>query len=360
MHDSILAGNIWQGRGTYDVRLNPTLTGSVTYADITHASSIVGGGGSQTLGRGVLSSEGVQNRFGYAGYRYDHHLSGGAGAGRHLYHVRHRVYQAHIGRWATRDFLGYVQGMSLYQYVRSQPILRTDPSGLLSSWRTGCVACASFHGGYSTHATKNTLRLPAACGNPDFEPLFHDCAPAFFKMIGTCAAATAATLFAAKTCFAAGANPALMPACIAATLAAAAAVIACHDAIMTYAHCVNPPTPTPPAPLPPARPKPCDWRKLMDDQIPPTYRHLRREMDCQMQYDRNSMICEGLKRLVSRKCTDADLQACIAWVNRQKAACDKWLVTIFPQPERPPPVRLPSWPPPPPVWKPGGMSIAVD
>jgi RHS repeat-associated protein len=113
--------------GTYDVRLNPTLTGSVSYADITYASSITGG--YQTLGRGVLSSQGVQNRFGHAGYRYDHHL---AGADRHLYHVRHRVYQAHIGRWATRDFLGYLQGMSLYQYVLSQPILRTDPSGLLS------------------------------------------------------------------------------------------------------------------------------------------------------------------------------------------------------------------------------------
>jgi RHS repeat-associated protein len=127
MHDSILAGNIWQERGTYDVRLNPTLTGSVTYADITHASSIVGGGGSQTLGRGVLSSEGVQNRLGYAGYRYDHHL---AGAGRHLYHVRHRVYQAHIGRWATRDPLAYVDGMGLYEYVRSMPLVSIDSDGL--------------------------------------------------------------------------------------------------------------------------------------------------------------------------------------------------------------------------------------
>jgi RHS repeat-associated protein len=130
MHDSILAGNIWQGRGTYDVRLNPTLTGSVTYADITHASSIVGVGGHQTLGRGVLSSEGVQNRFGYAGYRYDHHLSGGAGAGRHLYHVRHRVYQAHIGRWATRGPLGYVDGMGLYEYVLGMPLALCDPQGL--------------------------------------------------------------------------------------------------------------------------------------------------------------------------------------------------------------------------------------
>jgi RHS repeat-associated protein len=142
MHDSILAGNIWQGRGTYDVRLNPTLTGSVTYADITHASSIVGVGGSQTLGRGVLSSEGVQNRFGYAGYRYDHHLSGGAGAGRHLYHVRHRVYQAHIGRWATRDPLGYVDGMGLYEYVQSRPLVMRDTYGLAGSdlRRTSCPA----------------------------------------------------------------------------------------------------------------------------------------------------------------------------------------------------------------------------
>jgi RHS repeat-associated protein len=129
MHDSILAGNIWQGRGTYDVRLNPTLTGSVTCADITYASSIVGGGGSQTLGRGVLSSEGVQNRLGYPGYRYDHHL---AGAERHLYHVRHRVYQAHIGRWATRDPLGYVDGMGLYEYVQSRPLFAIDPSGLVA------------------------------------------------------------------------------------------------------------------------------------------------------------------------------------------------------------------------------------
>jgi RHS repeat-associated protein len=124
--------------GTYDVRLNPRLTGSVSYADITYASSITGG--SQTLGRGVLSSEGVQNRFGYAGYRYDHHLSGGAGAGRHLYHVRHRVYQAHIGRWMTKDPLGYVDGMSLYEYVRSQPLTKRDPYGLESKDILDCYA----------------------------------------------------------------------------------------------------------------------------------------------------------------------------------------------------------------------------
>lgn len=141
--DSTDESNI-TGGGGYDVRKDANLDGVVNASDVTHANSITGG--YQTLGRGVLSSQGVQNRIGYAGYRYDHHL---VGAGKHLYHVRHRVYQAEIGRWATMDFLGYVQGMNLYQYVLSQPILRTDPSGLLSpppsgSLEHGCGSgCAS-------------------------------------------------------------------------------------------------------------------------------------------------------------------------------------------------------------------------
>jgi hypothetical protein len=44
--------------------------------------------------------------------------------------VRHRVYQAHIGRWATRDPLGYVDGMGLYEYVNARPVTRSDPLGL--------------------------------------------------------------------------------------------------------------------------------------------------------------------------------------------------------------------------------------
>jgi RHS repeat-associated protein len=167
MHDSILAGNIWQERGTYDVRLNPTLTGSVTYADITHASSIVGGGGSQTLGRGVLSSEGVQNRLGYAGYRYDHHL---AGAGRHLYHVRHRVYQAHIGRWATRDPLGDIDGPNRYQYVRSMPLIATDPWGLDTAITVGGGCFSGACGGATGERASVAGFLP-----PVDWPLYYKC-----------------------------------------------------------------------------------------------------------------------------------------------------------------------------------------
>ncbi|MFN7022053.1 MAG: RHS repeat-associated core domain-containing protein [Phycisphaerales bacterium] len=76
-----------------------------------------------------LSSSAVASRRGYAGYEYDPTFEG---AGRHLYHVRHRVYDADIGRWTRRDPLGYVDGMSLYQYVRSNPLAARDPIGTAS------------------------------------------------------------------------------------------------------------------------------------------------------------------------------------------------------------------------------------
>jgi RHS repeat-associated protein len=127
--DATDSGNI---TGTYDVRKDANLDGTISAADVTHANSITGG--YQTLGRGILSSSGVANRKGYAGYEYDPTLEG---AGRHLYHVRHRVYDADTGRWTRRDPLGYVDGMSLYEYVRSQPTQRIDSDGLVSTIGSG-------------------------------------------------------------------------------------------------------------------------------------------------------------------------------------------------------------------------------
>jgi RHS repeat-associated protein len=155
--DEAIISDYIENGGTYDVRYDTMLTGRVGTDDIAHAHSIAGG--YQTLGRGVLSSEGVQNRFGYAGYRYDHHLSGGAGAGRHLYHVRHRVYQAHIGRWMTRDPLGYVDGMGLYGYVASDPVYFTDPWGAASE----CPSVPSF--------------TPRICPDGDCDELWTDPPP---------------------------------------------------------------------------------------------------------------------------------------------------------------------------------------
>ena len=45
-------------------------------------------------------------------------------------HFRHREFCSALGRWLTRDPLGYVDGMSVYQYVRSAPLVSVDPAGL--------------------------------------------------------------------------------------------------------------------------------------------------------------------------------------------------------------------------------------
>jgi len=65
---------------------------------------------------------GVGNRKGYAGYEHDETLT--------MYHVRHRVYRADLGRWMTRDPLGYVDGMGLYEYVAGMAVAEVDPSGM--------------------------------------------------------------------------------------------------------------------------------------------------------------------------------------------------------------------------------------
>jgi RHS repeat-associated protein len=58
----------------------------------------------------------------YCGYRWD----GETG----LYHVRHRMYHATLGRWLQRDPAGYSDSASFYQYVVSAPVNARDPSGL--------------------------------------------------------------------------------------------------------------------------------------------------------------------------------------------------------------------------------------
>jgi RHS repeat-associated protein len=48
-----------------------------------------------------------------------------------LYHYRARAYDPTHGRFLQRDPAGYVDGMSLYEGIRSVPTQHTDPSGLL-------------------------------------------------------------------------------------------------------------------------------------------------------------------------------------------------------------------------------------
>jgi len=62
------------------------------------------------------------NEIRFCGYRYDPESA--------LYHVRNRMYHATLGRWLQRDPLGYVDGMSLYEYCGSRPVTGSDPWGL--------------------------------------------------------------------------------------------------------------------------------------------------------------------------------------------------------------------------------------
>ena len=108
----------------YNVRADIDLDGDVDATD----SGIVSGDFGQTLGRGALTrdptlSGGVGNRFGYAGYMWNDSTV--------QYQARQRWVDPLKGRPSTRDRSNR-DGMSLYEFVRSQPIVRLDPSGLIS------------------------------------------------------------------------------------------------------------------------------------------------------------------------------------------------------------------------------------
>jgi len=107
--------------GSYDVRKDANLDGSIDIFDVLHAAS-VGGGGYVTTGRDVLGNSHNENRFGYGAYLRDPAVS--------QLHVRHRVFRSDIGRWLTRDPAGYVDGLNLYEYVMARSVKYLDPSGL--------------------------------------------------------------------------------------------------------------------------------------------------------------------------------------------------------------------------------------
>ncbi|MCW5775676.1 MAG: hypothetical protein KIS87_04425 [Phycisphaeraceae bacterium] len=119
--------------------------------------------GDVALGYGVLdyafSRPGGANRKAYAGYEIDPVLTGANGR-ESVYHVRHRVLLSELGRWNRRDPLGYVDGMSLYAYVGSAPIMASDPTGRAKIPGIG-GQCEDTHG-----------RMSAGC-EADPPSLFH-------------------------------------------------------------------------------------------------------------------------------------------------------------------------------------------
>ena len=57
----------------------------------------------------------------FCGYWYDPETG--------LFHVRERYYDPITGTWKTRDRILYPDGMNLYEYVRSTPVVAVDPVG---------------------------------------------------------------------------------------------------------------------------------------------------------------------------------------------------------------------------------------
>jgi RHS repeat-associated protein len=67
------------------------------------------------------TSNTFENALLYCGYYHDSETG--------LYHVRYRYYHPPLGRWTSRDPIGYADGMGLYEYGRSHPIAGIDPLG---------------------------------------------------------------------------------------------------------------------------------------------------------------------------------------------------------------------------------------
>ena len=61
----------------------------------------------------------------FCGYRWNNETG--------TYHVRNRDYDPLTGRWTRNDPAGPIDGLNLYQYVRSNPITHRDPSGLAAN-----------------------------------------------------------------------------------------------------------------------------------------------------------------------------------------------------------------------------------
>ncbi|MCP3998849.1 MAG: hypothetical protein GY722_27825 [bacterium] len=102
--------------GTYDVRGDIDLDGNVDSDDVAfvQANHVSG------QGRGVLT--GIGNRRGWAGYSWS--------PASDSYHVRNRVFSTELGEWSRRDPLGYRDGLDLYEYSASMPVVGRDPLGL--------------------------------------------------------------------------------------------------------------------------------------------------------------------------------------------------------------------------------------
>jgi len=122
---SIVTGLALAGKLIYQSGYNPNAdidrSGAIDSTDAGFVSSTT----IAALAVGEISdrtSTGPASVVGYDGYVFNPENT--------LYTVRHRHYDAGLGRWLERDPAGYIAGVNLYNYCSDVPIGQYDPSGL--------------------------------------------------------------------------------------------------------------------------------------------------------------------------------------------------------------------------------------
>ena len=110
------------GTATYVVEADLDRNGVINQLDYDMCIADDGKSSSGGVGEAGLFSKGVRNGVGYCGCIFNEDSG--------LCTVRFRTYSPTLGRWLERDPAGYVDGLSLYSYVRSAPVTAADPSGL--------------------------------------------------------------------------------------------------------------------------------------------------------------------------------------------------------------------------------------
>jgi RHS repeat-associated protein len=84
---------------------------------------------------GILSSSAYSWETLYGDYRWDNESN--------LYQVRNRFAHPNLGRWLTRDPVGYKAGVNLYAYVENNPVKAVDPTGLAPCTASEISTCMS-------------------------------------------------------------------------------------------------------------------------------------------------------------------------------------------------------------------------
>jgi hypothetical protein len=88
-----------------------------------------------------------------------------------MFQVRNRYYHPNLGRWISRDPIGYEDGINLYAYVGNKPTNSFDPFGYKGVWDLVKEYWDALLGAILNHLFDAAANKPtraeckAACGN---------------------------------------------------------------------------------------------------------------------------------------------------------------------------------------------------